>query len=245
MARSPVTITAVMTAHAENLVVLPSLRAAGRAMAEAGDQGVACELVVVLDRATDVTRRVVSEFAAARPDVVVLTGSNGDPGLSRNQGIAAAKGDCIAILDGDDLVSRNWFVDAYRLAEKRSSSIVHPEYNYVFGGEQLIHRHPDPDDPEMDYEALWKGNYWTALVFAHRTIFEHCPYQRTPRAARFGYEDWHWNVETIALGYKHRIAKGTLHAIRRKSGVGVNAVANARLKIPRPSAFFAQLEPER
>ena len=211
-------------------------------MAHAGDQGIACELVVVLDRATEATRGVVKDFAASIANVVVLTGDNGDPGVSRNQGIAAAGGDFIAILDGDDLVPRNWFLDAYRVAEMRPSSIVHPEYNYVFGGEQLIHRHPDPEDPQMNYEALWQGNYWTALVFAHRSIFERCPYQRTPRAARFGYEDWHWNVETIALGYRHRIAKGTLHAIRRKTGVGVNAVANAKSKIPRPSAFFAQLE---
>jgi hypothetical protein len=87
--------------------------------------------------------------------------------------------------------------------------------------------------------ALLTTNYWNACAFAAKSVFERCPYHVSRVGeAGFGFEDWHWNCETIADGFVHRLARGTARFERRKDGGSLN-VAHQRVgAVIRPSKFF-------
>jgi succinoglycan biosynthesis protein ExoO len=64
------------------------------------------ELIVVDDRSTDDSLRVIEQTAAGDPRVRVLVQpQNGGPGAARNRALAEARGDWIAVFDSDDLMT--------------------------------------------------------------------------------------------------------------------------------------------
>lgn len=62
------------------------------------------ELILVDDGSTDATGRLCDEYAQRDARVRVLHRENGGQGAARNQGIAAATGNFIGFVDGDDYI---------------------------------------------------------------------------------------------------------------------------------------------
>lgn len=62
------------------------------------------EVIVVDDASTDETRQRVAIHAAADDRVRLLAGEGRGPAAARNLGIAAARGEYLSIVDGDDVV---------------------------------------------------------------------------------------------------------------------------------------------
>lgn len=97
-----------MTGTPQISVVIAAWNAAGflpRAVASVlAQKGVGRpEILIVEDCSTDTTLAVAEELAATHPEVRVLRNeANSGPARSRNRGIAAAKGEWIAVLDADD-----------------------------------------------------------------------------------------------------------------------------------------------
>lgn len=60
------------------------------------------EILVVDSQSEDGTIRIVAGMAAADPRIRLLQADRHSPARSRNVGLAAARGDVIAMLDGDD-----------------------------------------------------------------------------------------------------------------------------------------------
>ena len=74
-----------------------------RAVASARAQtGVRCEIVVVDDASTDGTWEIVQSLRGDDMQCLRLTANRG-PGAARNAGLALARGEWIAVLDGDDV----------------------------------------------------------------------------------------------------------------------------------------------
>ncbi len=94
--------------HPQVSVVIAAFNAAGflsRAVESVvAQQGVGpVEILIIDDCSTDATVTVAEGLAALHPGIVLLRNAqNGGPARSRNAGIAAAKGDWIAVLDADD-----------------------------------------------------------------------------------------------------------------------------------------------
>lgn len=82
------------------------------------------EVIVVDDGSTDGTQDVARSFGGR---VRVVSRPNGGPGAARNTGLAEARGDWIAFLDGDDA----WTEDKTRL--QLEAAAQHPSAGLVFG----------------------------------------------------------------------------------------------------------------
>ncbi|MDR3490294.1 MAG: glycosyltransferase family A protein [Bradyrhizobium sp.] len=155
------------------------------------------------------TKGVVRAHPALLNQARSLEVDNGDVAMSRNNGVAASTGEILCILDGDDYYSKNWIErNVYFIRKYGEDVILHPELAISFGSKIECQRNIDQTAPAYDAADLLLHNYWAVWTSSRRTTYERCPYQRRgPSTSGFGYEDWHWNCETIARGYKHRIGE--------------------------------------
>lgn len=168
----------------------------------------------------------------------ILSVNHSDLGLSRNSGISASRGEFISFLDGDDLYSENWLTDAFLSLKENTHKIAHPEVNVFFDKDPHWWRHINQKSIAFLASEMIGHNYWTALSFAHRSVYMKFPYQQCARTSGFGYEDWHWNCETIEGGLEHCFIPRTTHFIRIKSSESLNHFFRSQKSLIRPTKYF-------
>lgn len=219
--------------HREGPLAVPALAS----MADMADRttaaGLRLETRAILDRPDHDTQRIVRKAGRWLDDIVTV--DFGDLGASRNEGTRLSSCSHLAFLDGDDLWGADWLVRAAAalLATRGPDDAVwHPEWLYYFddrdfavhtagglpktGARSFLLRHVASDSPELDRRGLLMNNFWTANVFAPRSLHERFPYREIDRSAGFGIEDWSWNIETLAAGVRHAVVPDAVHLIRVK-----------------------------
>ena len=94
---APMSVTLIITAYnAQDFI----MRAVNSALEQTQPP---LEIVVVDDCSTDNTADLLRRVARAHASIrVVSTVANGGPSVARNTGLAVARGDWVAFLDGDD-----------------------------------------------------------------------------------------------------------------------------------------------
>lgn len=235
---APCDITVVMTAHHEGRLAHHTMRSLFRARTYAVERGISVATIVVLDRPDEATERHFSSYAG-RPDIVISRADYGDLGLSRNHGISLSAGTYVAILDADNLFCLNWLFDAAGYLGSRSAeTVVHPEYQMVFEAQNFAFRQISSTDPSFEVRNLIEYNYWDAVCMARREVFVGHPYESTTSTEGFGFEDWHWNCETLADGIEHHVVPGTVHFMRMKKSGSLLAYTRGSRRLIRPSKLF-------
>ena len=241
-------VSVVMTLHSEGFIVHRTFRALQAAIGLARKQGLSFEVVAVLDKVSDpILKNTVEKWSSILDGIVSTHEVDfGALSLARNFGISNSKGEFISILDGDDLYGENWLYSAHQVCAKDHRTIAHPEAFFSFPFEPFL-RLLNKD--ELTYLDLMNHNKWPALLMAHRDIFTRIPYIKDDQT--FAYQDWLWNCETAAKGYRHVLAPRTLMAIRQKrQGKSLWQNSDALNKVVRSNSLFQkffnmQYEPER
>jgi glycosyltransferase involved in cell wall biosynthesis len=236
-------ISAVVTFHRERALATATLASIERMRRYAEARGSTVELVMTLDGDDAETERVVSSHPVLREGDRLHRIHVSDLSLSRNHAIGQARGEFIAILDGDDLFSANWIADAVAMIEREGPhTIAHPQLLIAFGAWHAYWQQIDQTDPRFLPETLVTLNHWNACTVARREVFVDCPYQvARVGESGFGFEDWHWNCETIARGHVHRVVPHTFRMERRKAEGSLNVAHQQHAAILRPSPFFDSL----
>lgn len=209
-------LSVIVTFHDEEYLVGATIGSLLEAIERAQDNGVGVEVCFALDNPSAVTETLVTTHASEL-GYTVLNFQLGDQGLVRNECIKAVSGEYIALLDGDDLFGYDWLwkgVAEARAADRQT--IMHPEINMYFEGHQSIFVHCSSEDPQFDYDYIRVNNYWDAMCLTHRSVFESFQYRERNVALGFAYEDWDWNMRTLAAGYRHNVVKDTIHFKRRR-----------------------------
>jgi glycosyltransferase involved in cell wall biosynthesis len=240
MGSSAIDVSIVISFHREGLLAHSTLNSVHRCRKYAQETGLRTESIWVLDSVDEETRRVVTSHPTAAEDMRFVEVSHRDPGATRNSGVATARGQVVAILDGDDYYSENWIERGfYFLSLFGDHCIVHPEFVIGFGVEKVWGRMVDPGKNGLERGGLLVENYWPRWSMASREIYEQTPYVTTrPAITGFGHEDWHWNCETIAKGIEHRLAIGTVGFRRRKLTGGWRNASMENASLP-PTELFA------
>ncbi|MEZ0578846.1 glycosyltransferase [Nocardioides sp. MH1] len=225
-------VAAIITGHAEGVMAGLSFRSLLDAVEVARAGGLEVDVLVVLDNPTEATRAVFAEAESRGATVAEV--SYADQGKVRNSAVELSTADNVAFLDGDDLWSENWLAEAHRLCVTEPAAIAHPELNWFFGGQQNLYFLPDQTDPAFDPALLRIANPWDALCMAPRRAYLEHPFTARAVSEGYAYEDWHWNLETFAAGFVHRVVPGTIHFKRRREG-SQYVQARASSVLTRPS----------
>lgn len=237
-------LTAVITFHREGVLAHAALRSYLLSCAKARETGIFMEVVLVLDTADDETISMVCDHPDLVGDEIVVRTDVADSAQARNLGIAQSSGKFVCTLDGDDLVSRDYFqrhVEFARTASERT--ILHAQVVVSFGMDHRYSWQIDQRTMPFSKDMLISENPWVSAVFARREVFQEIPYVPCfPHKTGFGYEDWHWNCQSVAAGYEHVAVPGTAYFYRLKQSGSINTVNSALKAVMPPSALFGPWE---
>lgn len=229
-------VSAVLSCSQEGLLLARSIDSALRAVEACGFAD-DCELIAVADNASRTTLDVLASYGT-RPGQV-LNIAVADLGLARNAGAAAARGELILFLDGDDLWCRSWVGaawSAYCACDAPRLSVLHPQYSVFFGTRSEILVHMDWRDPYLDPRGLCVRNHWTSLCGIGREFLLEQPLPKADPSRRHGFEDWSWYADMAARGFRHVTVPGTVHFIRLKAGNSLQKATQGYCRIPRWSS---------
>jgi glycosyltransferase involved in cell wall biosynthesis len=188
----------------------------------------------VLDRPDGPTRRPF--LKAAERGMRVEECDEGDQGKARNIAVGHAQGRYIAFIDGDDLWSSNWLVEAHKVCTASAVDVVaHPEMNWFFGENNNLLFIPDSRDEDFDPRWMRFANYWDAMAMAPADLHRRFPYGERDVKGGYAYEDWLWAAETLAAGAGHHVARGTIHFKRRRAKSQTMEASRAKVLVrPNP-----------
>ena len=160
------------------------------------------EVIVVDDGSTDETPRVIGELCAADPRIRSLRRPNGGPGLAREAGRQAARGEFIQYLDSDDLLLPR------KLELQLAALTAHPECGVAYGltryrdaaGEEIACTWKEPNAVrETMFPSFLLARWWeTATPLYRRTITDAAGPWTDLRLE----EDWEYDARVAALGVR-------------------------------------------
>lgn len=230
-------LSIIVSFHCEGLHAHTTLVSIGRAIDKLTAAGFTFEAIFTLDRADALTREVVDGWRGFPAHRLELDA--GDAARARNAGVAAASGDFVAIMDGDDLYMSNW------LAEGLSFARAHPgrfawrvEVSLHFERFGLIWFHRDLNAP---FERLKLASHgcWSTPCILSRSLALETPYP--PVDGRFPSEDWAWSIALADAGVTSCVVPGTAYAYRVKRKGSLFASYLNWPQTRQPTMFFRHL----
>ncbi|WP_140984188.1 glycosyltransferase [Asticcacaulis tiandongensis] len=227
-------ITIVLNVHREITYLRRTLLSLVEAVTFAHNDGLSCELVIVLDNSDEHTRTwIKAEDLSAFQATQIIEVDNRSLGLSRNSGIAIAKGQYITTCDADDLISYNMLSACYRTAQAHTSDIaVFPEFLLAFGANTHLCRYYGSKD--ISTLSLFSDHPYISRIFFSSDIARRHPYKHADHSQGYAYEDWCLNAELIANGIEFVIAPETTLYYRQRQGSLLTQanLDSARLTLP-------------
>ncbi len=232
-------ISIITTCHDIGRLFHATTRSILLAAEECRNNGLSVEWIIVQDHADKSTQEYVRRHTPE--DAIVIELEVGDLGQARNAGVDAAHGHFIAHIDSDDLWSPNWLTAAFAFANSLPTDqvVLHAPVLLFFEGKEHFWMFTDSESADFCPSTLFTHNCWAVSSFAPRDVYVRFPYTTTDLAGGFGYEDWHFNCETIAAGIAHKLVPDTFHCYRVKSWKSsLYDHSSRQLCIMKPSRLF-------
>ena len=95
------------------------------------------EIIVVNDGSIDLCQKIIDNYQKKYPTIKGYLKENGGVSDARNFGIAKAKGEYIAFVDGDDYVLFDMYEKMYEKAKNGNFDIVVCDLNYVYANNKI------------------------------------------------------------------------------------------------------------
>ena len=106
------------------MVIHKTFLALDRMTKQLDNNNVSYEIIAHIDNGDEATTNYIKSIEKSHK-LRVFYNSFGEPAQSRNFSIEQANGKYVCLMDGDDLFSENWLIDAYRLLQSHLvSSLV-------------------------------------------------------------------------------------------------------------------------
>ena len=133
------------------------------------------ELIIINDGSTDDTNEVIQAYAKRNPQIVYFSRENRGVAQTRNEAIALAKGNWIALMDADDISHPERIKEQWRYVQDKQIDACSTWIElFGFGGKR-VKTYPLLKN-ELALEALFGCPIAHATLLARKKIFERFPY---------------------------------------------------------------------
>lgn len=211
MSNRALDLSVILTAHNEGILAHKTMLSVFRSTAKLDEAGISYEIIIHIDNGDEATRNYFSRYKDDSR-IRIFENNFGDPALSRNFSVENSIGSLVACFDADDLLSENWYIDAYNVVRKSKNNIARFNYIVTFGGNNtIITENRDFGKEEILYFV--DSNLYGSPFMCHRDLFLKQPQREN--SMPYSYEDWQWNLDILSKG-------------------GVNVV------VPRTAIFYRQ-----
>lgn len=145
------------------------------------------EFICINDGSTDNSLEILQSYAANDPRFRIIDKPNSGYGASMNQGLAAARGEYVGIVESDDFASPNMFKKLYEFAKKHDCDLVKSNYfEHANGRDYRIRafhgfRYRRVFDPADNVRVLrvlpiiWAGLYRRQMLLDGNVRFNETP----------------------------------------------------------------------
>lgn len=237
MYMNKIALSVVITAHSEGLVAHKTMKSVFRALDRLKEAGYTYEVIIHIDNGDKETKQYFSRYKNNKA-FRIFENKFGDTGPSRNFALNKANGKYVAFLDGDDLISDNWYLNAIEVLEKSSEEIVvHPEAVLTFGVGQpnVLTIQKNSLGINDDTLVLVGENKWCSVLVAKRDTLLKTPYRALGDG--YGHEDYVFNIEMLERGVLHKVASGTVLFYRRTNNSRLSSGNQHNVIIPYVELF--------
>ena len=212
-------LSVILNLHDEVDYVSKTLESLEQAMGYAIKKGLLIELIVVIDNEKDNIGTIVERFNFSVPMRIIRV-KNCSLGPSRNDGISLASGEFVAVADGDDLVSSNYFYDSYiflkKIEENNDKVIVFPEYVMHFDRFCFITKFVNSD--QFSAEDFAYFNPYPSRFMARTSIFQSRKFSNLHKNSGFAFEDWDYNCYLFSKDFNFAVVPDVILFYRRRVG---------------------------
>lgn len=237
-------LTAVVTTHNEGLLAHKTMQSVFEAVQMAEATGFTCEILVHIDNGDKATKEYFARYKNDKK-VRIFENKFGDVSQSRNFAVSQARGEYVAFLDGDDLISPNWYREALKILRQNDKKvIVYPEAILTFGMDvknNVLTLQKDSMAKKDEIMLMIGENPRGSVLMAKKTLLEKYPYR--PLNGCYNFEDYDLNVRTVDDEVKHKIAKETVLFYRRSATSRLSSANGDSALLPYMDAFdFAKVK---
>lgn len=193
---SGVDISIILTAHNEGILAHKTMLSVFRAIKKLEENNISYEIVIHIDNGDYATKEYFKRYLNDKR-VRILESSFGDPALSRNYSVESSNSKYVACFDADDLLSENWYIDAYEIVKKNKNHIARFNYIVTFGGDNtVITENKDFGEQEILYFV--DSNLYGSPFMCEKNLF--LKHQQRKNTPPYSYEDWQWNLDILSKG---------------------------------------------
>lgn len=227
LTRTKTDIAAIVFAHDESNYINACIKSVLLSRANAVSQGKIVELILVLRRPTDDTRRWVDHFI--EDDWNVVECNDTDLGSAKNRASSLTNADYVAIIDGSDMVCASWLNEATDAAIDRPA-VWRPSTLICFGDDHFSLRgYSVSFQPTeiVDKAALLNFHHYPSGFLAPRSILSAVPWPEEDYRRGWGLVDWWWNCNVSGAGFDLMTRPGTFHY--RRSSLRPNVDKSLRI----------------
>lgn len=202
-------------ASQEGRLLHGSILSVDRAIEEARNVGLAVEAFVAVRAAGQATETWLAE----RSPFPAISISAPCLGAARNSALRITKGRTVAFLDGGDMWSRNFLVQASTRDQNNTRPVVwRPATSIGFADnyfdEERYSLQPVPNSTDMPASAILASNPYPPTFFARREILTTNSFPQEDAKRGWTAIDWWWNANLIGHGVELRAVPETLHYFR-------------------------------
>lgn len=114
------------------------------------------EIILVDDGSNDGSNRIARTYAGKDSRVILLVNEkNIGQGLSRQKGLAYARGEYVTFVDSDDFIGPEMYEDLYRKAKEREYDVVGSDFTYVSpDGKRIVNAIDRERIDKLDYTYI-------------------------------------------------------------------------------------------
>lgn len=193
------------------------------------------ELLLVDDGSKDESGAIIDQYAEADKRIRTFHKQNGGVSSARNMALDAAKGEYIAIIDGDDWVEPSLFEDAVNEMRKNNADVFMFEYSVDTGNICLPHHVSDNyygvcSNEEAFIHSITPRNRfaWTKVFSSKLLLYSHLPGQKRYRSDIILGEDTLFITEVLADAQKVVYSPKVYYHYEQRQGSAVRSDFNPK-----------------
>lgn len=215
MSSPPVDVSVIWITGSQKHLLSGALKSIERATRHANRAGISTEILVIKHGSDEKTGTWLQQESTHR----TLDVPEGCLGTARNRAVQQTTGKYVAFVDGTDIWSRNFLVEASSCDQRSTRPTVWRPYASVGFADQYdqisqysLRLIPQPE--WFDPLSLLQSNPYPTTLFTRRTILDQVPFPLEDHDRGWTDVDGWWCANVAGVGIDQRPVPETLHYFR-------------------------------